>query len=540
MSKLDQIEMDQKPRLLWVGDSPNSNSGYARVIRELGNYLTQKYNLTVFGINNHVSPFIERQYNVVDALDSTGIMGFNKLLMVINSWKPNIIIFLSDAAIISGYLKNISMLSDSKNIVKIAYLCVDYENILKTQATVLDENLDGLLVMTKFAEEECRKAGISKPIHIIPHGFNEKQFHFIDKKVCIDTLNQMTGSDVFTDNQFIIFSGNKNQIRKRLDITIHSYVYFLKHYWDKKRQPVLLFNCGMIDSGWNILELFRNFVRQYELNINYENENKYIMTTTLTEEHPNHNDNFINLLYNISNVGINTSMGESWGLVNFEHAGVGKPQIISNFSSLNEIFSEGVIKVETDDIFVHPVTMQSAMGQGRVVNYKKVAEAINTYYMMSSNSIKEEGKKAQNIALKYKWDQICKNCIDCISLIKDDKLIFDETDNNFEGDSYSKTITSKNTKISTIPKNNNISTKNKNEKNRKVTDISNLEVKTINSVQTKKNENKMNESHIKIDEKHNKKTTYYIEDDADLSLNIDVESDIEIEFDDISTITMSA
>jgi hypothetical protein len=532
MSKLDQVKINQKPRLLWVGDSPNSNSGYARVIRELGNNLTKKYNLTVFGINNHMSPYIERHYNVIDALDSTGTMGFNKLLMVINSWKPNIIILLNDAAIISGYLKNINMLPDNKNIVKIAYLCVDYENILKSQATILDENLDGLFVMTKFAEEECRKAGINKPTYIMPHGFNKEQFKSIPKKLCIDTLNQMTGSDVFNDNQFIIFSGNKNQIRKRLDITIHSYVYFLKHLWDGYKQPVLLLNCGMIDSGWNILELFRNFVRQYELDIDTEDENKYIMTTTPSSEHPNHSDDFINLLYNVSDIGINTSMGESWGLVNFEHAGVGKPQIISNFSSLNEIFNEGVIKVETSDIFVHPVTMQSAMGQGRVVNYKRVAEAIKTYYNMSTTDIKKEGKKAQDIVLNYKWEQICEQCIQYINIIDREKIVFDETDNSFEGDSESKEIISKNTKLLNTPK--------YNDNLRKIRDVSNLEVKTItkNNSSHHHKKDKSDEIHIKINEKQNKKTTYNIEDDVNLSL--DIESDIEIEFDDTSTITMSS
>jgi hypothetical protein len=375
----------------------------------------------------------------------------------------------------------------------------------------------------------------------MPHGFNEEQFHFISKKVCIHTLNQMTGSAVFTDNQFIIFSGNKNQIRKRLDITIHSYVYFLKHYWDGKRQPVLLLNCGMIDSGWNILELFRNFVKQYQLDINTENENKYIMTTTPTSEHPNHNDDFINLLYNISDIGINTSMGESWGLVNFEHAGVGKPQIISNFSSLNEIFNEGVIKVDTDDIFVHPVTMQSAMGQGRVVNYKKVAEAINTYYKMPSNVITDEGKKAQKIVLKYKWNQICQKCIQYINTIDEEKLVFDETNNSFEADSESKTITNKNSKVPNVSKYKNVSYKNTDGKIIKVTDVSNLEVKTItkNNSANKKRENKTNEQHIKINEKQNKKT-YNIDTNTDLSLDIEADSDIEIEFDDTSTITMSS
>jgi glycosyltransferase involved in cell wall biosynthesis len=42
------------------------------------------------------------------------------------------------------------------------------------------------------------------------------------------------------------------------------------------------------------------------------------------------------LLYNACDVGVNTAMGEGWGLVSFEHAATGAAQIVPNHTSFIE------------------------------------------------------------------------------------------------------------------------------------------------------------------------------------------------------------
>lgn len=422
--------MSEQQKLLWIGDSPNSNTGYSRVIRELGTYLNKNFRLTVFGLNNHISPYQERDYNVMDTLDDTGPMGFNKIKMMVATLRPDIIIILNDISVIASYLTNLKDIFETdwgKNINKIGYVCVDYENILIPQAEILNDSLDALLTMTQFGKKECQKANITKPIYVLPHGFNDNTFIRIDKKVARRHLNGMANDNkIHLNDEFIIFCGNKNQIRKRLDITIHAYVYFLHKYWNKdKKQATLLLNCGMIDAGWNVIEMFRNFYKQYNLPIDMDSEYKFIRTTTTNIDHPNYPDEFINILYNASDIGINTSMGESWGLVTFEQGGIERPQIITNFSALDEIYGKGVYKVPTSDYFVHPLSVQSTMGQGRVVNYKDVAKAINHYYTMSDDNIKKEGSDICKTVSKYKWPHVHIKLKKIIEQIKNDKIVYD-------------------------------------------------------------------------------------------------------------------
>ena len=49
-------------------------------------------------------------------------------------------------------------------------------------------------------------------------------------------------------------------------------------------------------------------------------------------------DDALNLLYNACDVGINTSMGEGWGLVSFEHGAAGAAQIVPDHSACAELW----------------------------------------------------------------------------------------------------------------------------------------------------------------------------------------------------------
>ncbi len=155
------------------------------------------------------------------------------------------------------------------------------------------------------------------------------------------------------------------------------------------RQPLLIVECMTFENSWNIAELFNTFCQDYELDIKLDLFIKFVFPVHILE--------LTNLLYNISDIGISTSMGST--LIPFKHAGIGKPQILTNFGDLSEILDKGVYKVPTSDVFVNPLDMK----QYRVVNYKGVSDAINYYYTLDNKSIEIEGIDAQETVHNYKW-----------------------------------------------------------------------------------------------------------------------------------------
>jgi glycosyltransferase involved in cell wall biosynthesis len=183
-------------------------------------------------------------------------------------------------------------------------------------------NWDSIISYTEFGAHEFVKGGINKPIAVIPHGVTPGQFYPKDKAECRRKL----GLD---EDLFIVFNGNRNQFRKRIDITIKAFAEFAIGRPDAR----LYLHMGMKDQGWDVMSLFGREMSRVGLD-----PNGRIIMTAQTEGPPNVSVDMLNTIYNACDVGINTCKGEGWGLVNFEHAACGVPQVVPDHTSCKEIF----------------------------------------------------------------------------------------------------------------------------------------------------------------------------------------------------------
>jgi glycosyltransferase involved in cell wall biosynthesis len=87
----------------------------------------------------------------------------------------------------------------------------------------------------------------------------------------------------------------------------------------------------------------------------------------------------MNLLYNACDVGINTSLGEGWGLCSVEQASLGVPQIVPNHSACAEIFTKSeanFIECSTE------LVMNNIMTVGKLADVNSAAYQI---YLMSDD-----------------------------------------------------------------------------------------------------------------------------------------------------------
>lgn len=397
-------------RLLWIGDSPHLRSGYGRVAREMCPILNKSYQVSVFGINN--TEYTDLGYPVIDAQDQNSHWGFDKIVQVVNSIKPHFIVVLNDPAIVIQYLQRIKKNGEVEGTRILGYLCIDYKGIIEPHVREMETLMDGAIITSHFAEKELRKAGFEKPIYTAGHGFNQTSFYPLPLAEAKKTL----GLD---EDTFVIFSGNRNQPRKRLDIILRAFAQFISTR--KEHKIILLMNCGMIDSGWHILEIFRRICRD----IGIEQPERYLRMTTPSLQDPGVDDQSLNLFYNGSDIGVSASTGESWGLVNFEHGGVGRPQIVPNFTAFADIFTEGVIKLQAHDYMIHPISVQSVMGEGGVVDYREITRAFEKYYQ--NPSLREtDGKKIRNLVCSYTWDQATNDLDSALTDICDRVLDYDK------------------------------------------------------------------------------------------------------------------
>jgi D-inositol-3-phosphate glycosyltransferase len=389
-----------KQKILWVGDDYRSKTGYGRVARELFFHLKNNYNIINYSIGCNG---ISSEYHVIDSCDGTSF-GFEKLPLVIDVIKPYIIILLNDSKIIAGWLQSIKTKSDYyKKCTILPYVCTEYNGIPDDEIKLYNEMTNGLFAMANFTIDEFVNNGYIHKTMRLSHGYT-KNILPMNKELAKTQLG-------IPEDTFVFFSGSKNQPRKRLDIIIRAFVGFLKNHNDEKGLNVLLmFNCGLIDSGWNLKNLYTRLCK--ENNIQYME--RYIYFCSSNNNDSNKNDDELTVIYNACDVGITTSTGESFGLIPFEQSALGVPQIIPNWGGIIESIKYGCVKVETNDFYIYPVILQSANGEARTVYYKDVMNAMERYYtdrILYNTHITDVKKNIEN----YDWETIVNQLISFIT-----------------------------------------------------------------------------------------------------------------------------
>jgi glycosyltransferase involved in cell wall biosynthesis len=84
----------------------------------------------------------------------------------------------------------------------------------------------------------------------------------------------------------------------------------------------------------------------------------------------------LNLLYNACDVGINTGLGEGFGLPNAEHAATGALQIVPDHSALTELYQDCGILVPANILF----TLDGISTTAKMVAIQDVVKALELVY----------------------------------------------------------------------------------------------------------------------------------------------------------------
>jgi glycosyltransferase involved in cell wall biosynthesis len=314
---------DTKPKLLWVGDIV-ATTGFARVTENVLSRLADKYEIHVLGCNWHgdYTPLQEvyRMYPASNRFQQAPF-GEDRIREIVSLVRPDVVFTINDVWIINEQWRRIADLRQEIGFKFVGYYPMDsyewYGSLLDTM-----HEWDAAVCYTEFGAQETINAGYQKPVTVVPHGVTSGQFYPIDK---LEARKQLG----LEPNDFIVFNGNRNQFRKRMDITISAFAKFAVGRPNTK----LYMHMGLKDQGWDIMPLFAREMARQGLDPN----NRIIMTSP-TEHPPSVPVELLNTIYNVADVGVNTCKGEGWGLVNFEHAACRVAQVVPNHTSCKEIF----------------------------------------------------------------------------------------------------------------------------------------------------------------------------------------------------------
>ncbi len=351
---------DTRPKGLFVGDLV-AKTGFSRVLHGIIGNLTDEFNITGLGVNYRGDP---HPYNfpIFPASSGGRIYGEDRLEVMLGSGFFDFVFILNDAWIVNTYLTMI------KNRVKnppkiIVYFPVDS----KFHDPEWYKNFD--IVTTAATYTEFGKFVVNSPdcapsldLKIVPHGVDTQTFFkkYTSREHAKRTL---FGEKTEAASKFIFLNANRNQPRKRLDITMEAFSHLARKYDD----VMLYLHCGAVDSHINVPKLA----------LRYGIDTKLILTGGAVRGIQQVPEGLLNEIYNATDVGLNTGMGEGWGLTSMEHAVTGAAQIVPNHSACQELFKDCGLLVEPRLNY----TFDNTNTVGSLVDPVNVAEAMERLYL---------------------------------------------------------------------------------------------------------------------------------------------------------------
>ena len=315
--------MSKKAKLLWCGDIV-AMTGFSRVTENVISRLKDDFEIVVLGNNWWGDPTpLQEAYKMYPSSNrhQTAPFGEQRIREIVEREQPDVVFTINDMWIINEQYRQIQDLHKQGKFKFVGYAPMDSYGWIGC----LDETAndwDAIISYTEFGAHEFVKGGIYKPIAVIPHGVTPGQFYPVDRNECRRKLG-------LKEDIFIVFNGNRNQFRKRQDITIKAFAKFAVN----KPEAQLYLHMGLKDQGWDLMGVFAREMSKVGLD-----PNGRIIMTTQSDGPPNVSVEMLNTIYNACDVGVNTCKGEGWGLVNFEHAACGVPQVVPDHTSCKEIF----------------------------------------------------------------------------------------------------------------------------------------------------------------------------------------------------------
>ncbi len=376
--------MNGRVKILWIGDSPASSTGFGRVSQAIleNLYQTGRYEVSVLGVNHIVGDphRYEGMFRIYPSRTKGDVYGFNRVEEVIAKEKPDIILLNNDLWIVSEYVK----LIPANNRI-ITYSPVDALPVQSNWLESLEKVNAKMTVYTQFAKEGVLNCKQMDDISIIGHGVDTDEFYPVE-----DARKFLAN---IPEDAFVIQNVNRNQPRKRLDLFLKAMQIWLSRLSSSDRSNVCFYYHGTLrDVGWNLVSLAQRWGIDDRFLVTDQNTMTPAQGVPLA---------MLNRIYNCADVHVMTSMGEGFGLSPFESAACGVAQIVPAHSACKELW-EGVaslIKVKEWEVLTGGINTE-----GGVIDEEHLAEILDDLYH-NRDKVKELGRKAyQHVSQeKFTW-----------------------------------------------------------------------------------------------------------------------------------------
>ena len=328
----------KKPKLLVIGhgDAP---MGYARVVHSLLPFWHSRFECHQF-VFNKTSITGNYPWAVYPNDAKFDPHGFETIKKLVVTLEPQIIWLIHNFHNIPLFDQKLRQWSPRSKLV--TYFPIEGDLIQPAElSAIINTDLavtylsKGVDLVKNYAIEQGTTDNSLKHLRAINHGVDRQSFFPLvltpDGKPDLSASQQKARQELFGPNAdlkdaWLVFNGNRNQRGKAIPATLEGFKLFA----EKKPQNVKLYlNMGAVDRYSDLTNLIRHYDLKQRVVVSRKQGLKGAFTTKE-----------LNLLYNACQVGVNTSLAEGWGLVSFEHAATGRPQIVPRHSACQVLWQD--------------------------------------------------------------------------------------------------------------------------------------------------------------------------------------------------------
>lgn len=367
-------------RLLWIGDAA-CQSGFARNTHALLDVLRHGWDVHVLGINHLGDPH-PYGYPIYPAFTGGDAFGVNRLPYLLKAVQPDVIVIQNDPWNFPAYTKSLKVLKNTAPIAGV--VAVDGFNC---RGAALND-LCLACFWTTFGLMEARRGGFTGTGCVVPLGVDLDVYKPSDKFAARRALKFPPE----LDNAFIVGNVNRNQQRKRLDLTIE---YFAEWLHAKRVTDAYLFlhvaPTGDSD-GYDCKQL-----AQY-----YGIADRLILRIPPVRTGPS--DDVVATSYAAFDAQMTTTQGEGWGLTTMEGMACGVPQIVPDWSALGEWAHDVALAIPCSTT---AATINTVNVIGGIPDKVPYVNALDTLYRNRHMrmSMREAGLKLV-ARPEYRWEAI--------------------------------------------------------------------------------------------------------------------------------------
>jgi glycosyltransferase involved in cell wall biosynthesis len=406
-----------KLRIILASTHVHQFTGYSKVSHGILTELSKQswLDITHFGFQKfHELPSTFRPYPTgVDVIDVTALekplqqgFGYTILPDVIRKKKPHVVMLYNDMAVISQFIDAIR----KSGIPRTFQIWVYCDQVYTTQSQafldILNRDVDRVFAFSPFWKKCLKDQSITRPVDVLLHGFNPKQFFSIPKDLARKHVS-------LPPDVFLFLNLNRNQPRKRYDILIMAFVELIVKYPTKPLYLLCICDRGE-KGGWWLFELFSR-----ELTLRGVPIEPYAPRLIITAQNMSFKDEEINMFYNAADVGISTADGEGWGLCQFEQMGVGVPQVVPDIGGYKEFCTtENSMLVTPSVRYYLPTAFSPVGGEAMACDPHNVCLAMEEY-VLNSDKKASHGKAAKEKVQSYTWEKACETLIRRLKALKE-------------------------------------------------------------------------------------------------------------------------